>query len=436
MKKKINRRFVEITVFSILITTAVMSVIFYTRLKTQVFSDLKVIASLLTEDMTFNRLPEDTRVTVIDEEGTVQYDSVMDIHKLENHKNRPEVAAALLYGDGQGIRKSDTLSKSVFYYAVKMENGEVLRVGKESASVTWVILSAIPIVLIVVLILSAICMVASHYLTAAIVEPIETMVKDMEHIDETATYEELIPFARMIRSQHEEILSAANMRQEFTANVSHELKTPLTAISGYAELMETGVAKEADVRHFSREIHKSASRLLNLINDIIKLSKLDAGEQEDLMEIVDLAMVASDTVEMLRINADKMGVNLQYIGCDSAKIRMGKELAEEVTYNLIENAIRYNNRGGSVVVDVTSNAGGIILKVEDTGIGIPGEHQKRIFERFYRVDKSRSKALGGTGLGLAIVKHICELTQGTLVLESEVNRGTVISIQWFHENHE
>ena len=435
MKKKINRRFVEIAVFSILITTLVMSVIFYFRLKTQVFSDLRVIASLLTEDMTFDKLPEDTRVTVVDRDGTVCYDSLLDVTKLENHRKRPEIADAFLYGNGQGIRKSDTLSKSVFYYAVKMENGQVLRVGKESASVIWHVMSAIPIVGVMLLILSTICMVASHYLTAEIVEPIEAIAKDMEHIDENAIYEELIPVTRMIRSQHEEILSAANMRQEFTANVSHELKTPLTAISGYAELMETGVAKEEDIRHFSHEIQKSATRLLNLINDIIKLSKLDTGDPEEVLEVVDVAEVARNTVEMLRVNAAKMSVKLSYEGCESAKTRIGRELAEEVTYNLIENAIRYNKIGGKVTVDVKNEDHSVIFKVSDTGIGIPVEHQQRIFERFYRVDKSRSKALGGTGLGLAIVKHICELTQGSLHLESALGIGTIVSIRWFHENH-
>lgn len=423
-----------IAIFSIAITTFAMAAIFYAQLKRQVFSDLEVITSLLAEQQAYDALPDTIRVTVIGEDGLVTYDSAADAAALENHLDRPEVKAALQYGSGQEIRMSDTLSESVFYYAVKMENGQVLRVGKAYASVIWVMVSAVPIVIAMVLVLMAVCMVTSHYLTASIVKPIDNMVESMNHIDESQIYGELVPFTRKIRSQHEEILSAANIRQEFTANVTHELKTPLTAISGYAELMETGLAKEEDIQRFSHEIRKSASRLLNLINDILKLSKLDAGYKEELLEIIDLNAVARDTVEMLSVNAAKMNVGLsyQYAGNGLAKVRIGRELAEEVTYNLIENAIRYNKKGGKVAVYVSDEGQGILFRVSDTGIGIAKEHQERIFERFYRVDKSRSKELGGTGLGLAIVKHICVLTGGKMLLESEAGKGTSVSVLWEH----
>ncbi len=434
MKKKINRRFMGIAVFSIVITTIVMAAIFYAQLNVQVFSDLEIITSLLAAQKTYSALPENTRVTVIDADGTVSYDSAADAAALENHLNRPEVKAALQEGCGKGVRMSDTLSESVFYYAVRMENGQVLRVGKEYASVIWVMVSAFPAVLAMILALMAVCMVASRYLTAAIVKPIDEMVENMNHIDESKVYEELVPFTRQIRFQHEEILSAANMRQEFAANVTHELKTPLAAVSGYAELMETGLAKEEDIRRFAHEIRRSASRLLNLINDILKLSKLDAGYQEELLEIVDLHEIARDTVEMLSINAAQMNVSVSYQGSGPAKIRIGRELAEEVTYNLIENAIRYNKKGGEVRVNVSDKGQGVCLEVSDTGIGIAKEHQERIFERFYRVDKSRSKELGGTGLGLAIVKHICVLTGGRLQLESNVGKGTCVAILWERES--
>jgi len=450
VKKKINQRFIGIAVFSIVITAFAMSMIFYAQLKRQVFSDLKVVAELLKEailagelsenreesvilsDRTafFEQLPEDIRVTVIETDGTVCYDSMADAAGLENHMGRPEVREAFEKGFGQGVRKSDTLSQSVLYYALRMESGQILRVGKEAASVGWMVLSTLPVMLAVMLVLVIVCMAASYYLTAAIVEPIDTLVENMKHMEEANIYEELIPFTRKIRSQHEEILAAANIRQEFTANVTHELKTPLAAISGYAELMETGVAKEEDVRRFSHEIRRSATRLLNLINDILKLSKLDAGYQEELLEIVDLAVIARDTTEMLSLNAEKMDVSVSYQGCESAKIRIGRELAEEIVYNLVENAIRYNQKGGKVCVCVLNEGKNLLFRVTDTGIGIPKEHQERIFERFYRVDKSRSKELGGTGLGLAIVKHICELTGGRLKLESQVGKGTTVSVLW------
>ncbi len=433
MRKKINGRFVGIAVFSIVVTALCMAAIFYNRLETQVFNDLEVIASLLSENFTEERIPAGIRVTIINADGSVEFDSMADEHVMENHLDRPEVAEALKNGSGHEIRMSDTLSESIFYYALKMSDGSVMRVGKESVSVIWLFLSALPIVCLVILILVAICLIASRYLTTAIVRPIEDMVEDMEHIDESVIYEELVPFTRKIRSQHEEILSAANMRQEFTANVSHELKTPLAAISGYAELMATGVAGEKDIKHFSQEIRKSAERLLNLINDIIKLSKLDSGESGEPKEQTDLATIAGDTFEMLKINASKAGVNMECDICESAKVHISHEYAEEVMYNLVENAIRYNRPGGSVTVKVEKDDYNVRLTVSDTGIGIPQEHQKRIFERFYRVDKSRSKELGGTGLGLAIVKHICELSGGELKLESEFGKGTEIQIEWVCE---
>ncbi len=419
-----------IAVFSIVITTLVMAAIFYGQLKAQVFSDLELITSLLAAQPSLKTLPDNVRVTVIDGDGTVSFDSAADAAALENHLDRPEIRAALRDGSGQEIRRSDTLSESVFYYAVRMDDGRILRVGKEYASVIWVMASAFPAVIVTALALMAVCMAASHYLTAAIVRPIDRMVENMNYGDETGVYEELVPFIQKIRSQHEEILSAANMRQEFAANVTHELKTPLAAVSGYAELMETGLAKEEDIQRFSHEIRKSASRLLNLIDDILKLSRLDAGYQEELLEVVDLSEIAEETAEMLSINAADVNVAISCQTHGPAKVRMGRELAEEVAYNLIENAIRYNKKGGKVCVSVSDEDKGVLFTVSDTGIGIAKEHQERIFERFYRVDKSRSKELGGTGLGLAIVKHICVLTGGILQLESEAGRGTVVSILW------
>lgn len=438
MKKKISRGFIAIALFSIFVTAFVIAVIFYNQLKEQVFSDLKVYTELLAEDMDNIMkeewsVPGDIRVTVIDAKGNVHFDSAANPQNMENHLGRPEIEAAFTEGNGWAVRWSDTLSKSILYYALRMEGGAVLRVGKESASVLWVMLSGLPAVCVMIFLLMAVCMAASHYLTMDIVKPIYTMAEDIDHINESEIYAELVPFTRKIRSQHEEILSAANMRRDFTANVSHELKTPLAAISGYAELMETGVAKEEDVRHFSTEIRKSAGRLLALINDILKLSKLDAGNQDEFLEIVDFAAVVKDTVSMLSVQAEKLGVSVRLKKCETAKIRIGQEPAEEIAYNLIENAIRYNQKGGEVFVSVYSTDKGAQFEVSDTGIGIAGEHQERIFERFYRVDKSRSKELGGTGLGLAIVKHICDLTEGEIKLESRPGKGTTVLIIWKHQ---
>ncbi len=434
MRQKINRRFTGIALFSVVITTIFMTAVSYAQLKKQVFSDLAVVANLLIDEDSYERKIDNLRITLIDADGKVLFDSSVDGQSLANHLDRPEIVEAISSEVGMGIRKSGTLSENVFYYAKKLDNGQILRVGKEAHSVVAVFLSALPMVLTTAMFLVIICMMVSHYITSAIVKPIDEMAGDMEHIDEGKSYPELIPFTRRIRLQHEEILSAANIRQEFTANVSHELKTPLAAISGYAELMEAGLVDEKEIKRFSGEIRKSAARLLTLINDIIKLSQLDAGNAKDILDVVNLAQITKESVEMLSFGAAKNGIDVMYEGDDRAEVHIGKELAQELTYNLIENAIRYNKPNGRVTVKVQKEGTQIIFSVEDTGIGIPLEHQERIFERFYRVDKSRSKELGGTGLGLAIVKHICNLTDADVNLVSKPGVGTKIFIVWGRGN--
>lgn len=430
MKKKINARFIQIGILSIVVTSLVMTAAFYAQVKRQVFSDLHIMAEILIEEDSIENQVDNLRITVINKDGSVAYDSDVDASKLSSHLDRPEVQEALKKGTGEDERRSDTLSESVFYYALKMDNGQILRVGKEARSVFSILLSTLPVSIGIGILLVLICMMLAHYLTKSMVKPIDKMAADLDHINEVEVYPELVPFARKIRAQHEEILSAANTRQEFTANVTHELKTPLAAISGYAELMEAGMANEGDIKRFSGEIRKSAARLLTLINDIIKLSQLDSGNAGEVLEPVNIAEIAEDSVEMLSLGASKNQVTISYEGVKEADVKIGKELAQELVFNLIANAVRYNKKGGKVFVKVFKDDTHILFSVEDTGIGIPKEHQERIFERFYRVDKSRSKELGGTGLGLAIVKHICSLTGGDLVLKSEVGKGTKISVTW------
>ena len=230
---------------------------------------------------------------------------------------------------------------------------------------------------------------------------------------------------RLLRENNEK------MRQDFTANVSHELKTPLTSISGYAELIETGIAKPADVPEFGRKIHVEASRMIQLVNDILQLSHLDnVSESHDSpqMETVDLLDVAKECVERQKVNAQKSFISLTYIG-ESAPILGSRSLLDELCQNLCDNAIRYNHPGGKVqLITACARDGHCSLTVKDNGIGIPKEAQSSVFERFYRVDKSRSKATGGTGLGLAIVKHIARIHNARIKLESEVDVGTTITV--------
>ena len=217
------------------------------------------------------------------------------------------------------------------------------------------------------------------------------------------------------------------MRQDFTANVSHELKTPLTAISGYAELMENGMVGESEIEDFSSKIRQNSERLLSLINDIIRLSELDDMEEMVALETIDLKEMAERCVENLKVYAHKQDVAIVCMGV-SVSINANRNMIAELLDNLCNNAIRYNNRGGSVTVETGVKKGHAFLRVKDTGIGISKEHQSRVFERFYRVDKSRSKQTGGTGLGLAIVKHIVAIHHAELTLTSEEGRGTEIIV--------
>ncbi len=219
----------------------------------------------------------------------------------------------------------------------------------------------------------------------------------------------------------------AKLRQEFTANVSHELKTPLTAISGYSELIENGmISSESEIRRMAGEIHSNSGRLITLINDVIRLSELDE-EQEEVLQKIPLSVAAKSCVQMLQINAEKHDVTLTFEGGE-ASLWGTRQMVDEVLYNLCDNAIRYNKENGSVTVKVRRHNNCAVLIVQDTGIGIPEECQERIFERFYRVDKGRSKSTGGTGLGLAIVKHILVRLQGKLSLVSKPGEGTTITI--------
>lgn len=217
------------------------------------------------------------------------------------------------------------------------------------------------------------------------------------------------------------------MRQVFTANVSHELKTPLTSISGYAELIENGMAADDDVRRFAKEIHRNSKRLLTLINDTIRLSELDMTEKTIEFEDIDLYELAENCVSMLQINAEKHQVFLSLFG-SSCHVCANKGMMEELLYNLCDNAIRYNKADGSVKVILKNEEDCVKLQVKDTGIGIPQKSTDRVFERFYRVDKSRSKQTGGTGLGLAIVKHIVAKHNAKITLSSELGKGTTITV--------
>lgn len=434
MKKKINVRLIWIAILAVLAATVSITIIYYGLFKKQVRNDLRLQAELLRDtgvlqstEQELHLDNDELRITWIDENGVVLYDNDTDAALLSNHADRPEVQEALKEGVGESVRLSDTMGMNTFYYAILLEDGTVLRVAIEAKNIFSIFISSFPAIIILMLVIIAVCTLLAHLLTKQLIEPIDTLAENIGDSTKVPVYRELVPFVDTIRAQHENILAAVKSRQDFTANVSHELKTPLTAISGYAELIENRMVNPEQEAHFASEIRQNADRLLSLINDIIRLSELDQSDLTDEFEEFNLFQLVREDIEALRLNANKQGIRLTFEG-EPCMIRGNKDMIRELLDNLCQNAIRYNTPNGTVLVEVWKERGKPTLTVSDTGVGIPKDQQERVFERFYRVDKSRSKATGGTGLGLAIVKHIVELHGADILLESEVGRGTVIRV--------
>ena len=369
MKKKINIRFIMIAALAIVVTALSAMLVYYNILKEQVFGDLKayahVIELLNIDDLAagiekdpYNPIDDDLRITLIGAEGEVLYESLLNKNEMDNHNERPEIIEAREKGEGEAIRYSATSGTHTFYYAERLQNGNVLRIGRDSVSVNRIMVNTLVIVLVIALCILFVCMGISHYLTKKLVEPIEKLATNIMLVDENNVYEEIRPFVNTIKEQH--------------------------------------------------------------VNDIIKLSELDEADHQMEMERIDLYKLAENCVQMMQVTAEKQGIRLTLQG-ESAMAMANKGLMDEVFYNLCSNAIRYNKPGGSVTVTVGTKDERPFLSVADTGIGIPKECQERVFERFYRVDKSRSKSTGGTGLGLAIVKHIVAQHNAALHLDNACN---------------
>lgn len=486
-----------------------------------------------------NRLAGNNRITWIDENGTVLFDSRADVSELDNHADRDEIKTAMKEGKGMSTRYSKTLTEKTVNYAIRLADGSILRVSTEQYTVVTILMGMLQPILFIMFVALILTLVLSARVSKAIIEPINKL--DLEIPENNDTYEELTPLLRKIADQKETIgeqladarkkqkefnlitenmsegflvidadanlltynsaalnlleitppadrsvllfcrakefrgvisdvlsgIKAENtmvreersyslianpvyekesvigavvvilditerekrdmLRREFTANVSHELKTPLTSISGFAELMKAGDVLENDVTDFSKSIYDEAQRLITLVNDIIKISELDGQSIPYEKETVDLYELSKEVIGRLEKEADKKNITFHLIGGRAEIIGVHKIL-EEMLYNLCDNAIKYNKENGTVDVLVNQTGDGVNVIVRDTGIGIPISHQDRVFERFYRVDKSHSKKVGGTGLGLAIVKHGALYHHAKLSLESTVDVGTVVTI--------
>ncbi len=386
---------------------------------------------MLSGDAYLQSLDHANRVTWISSDGSVIYDSEYAL-PVASQKDCPEVQAAMAEGEGEGIRKSESSGENTMYYARKCSDGTVLRLSRPLSAVRQALIVVSPVMWVLVLVL-LISGVLAFRVAKQIVRPINDM--DLDHPE--STYPELAPLVGKIREQkmtiQEEVSQRESLRREFTANVSHELKTPLTSISGFAELIAEGVATGDKAKEFSKDIYKESQRLLALIEDIIKLSKLDEDAVGPEHEQVDLYDLAADVLNGLRPAAEKQNISLQLTG-DHAEVSGNWQLLSEMVYNLCDNGIKYNHFGGTVTVDVSVQDEQPRLSVEDTGIGIAKEHQKRVFERFYRVDKSHSKEIGGTGLGLSIVKHGAQYHNAQVKLESEPGIGTKVILEFPKNN--
>ena len=378
---------------------------------------------------------ENYRVTWIGDDGSVLYDSMANASEMENHWEREEVQLARRDGYGEAVRYSGTLSDKQLYAAKLLPDGSVIRLSIAHFTVWTLLLGfAQPVCLVILLALALSFFLASR-LAKRIVKPINEI--DLNHPEQyfgSEDLKEIEPLLRHISAQQQQlrrdraqIEKTALIRQEFTANVSHELKTPLHAISGYAELLENGMVLPEDIVPFAAKIRSESTRMAVLVEDIIDLTRLDSGGGEQTWESCDFCRIAENAAGSLEIAAAAADVSVRVEG-DTAPMRSVPQLLHSIVYNLCDNAIKYNRPGGTVVVSVAPGSRSTVLTVRDSGIGIPPESLERIFERFYRVDKSRSKEAGGTGLGLSIVKHAVMILGGTVDVRSEPGKGSVFTV--------
>ena len=401
-------------------------------------SECRVVrASLRGDDTDVMRLTAfdsgDVRVTLVGTDGTVLYDNQNSVASMPNHADRPEIAEALADGTGSAERDSETSGYVSVYRAIRLANGNVLRLAVDRDGAAAAVRHDLLLVCAVVLVIIAVCWAASRLVADRLVSPI--LAIDPAEPDAAVTYVEIEPLVERISEQVEELRGADLMRREFTSNVTHELKTPLSSISGASELIRDGIARPEDVPEFAGRIYDEAHHMTELVNDILTLSKLDESERSGdasllgAPEPVNLLHVAREVATRLAPVAEKTGVSITAAG-EACVVQGYPRLLDELVFNLCDNAIRYNHEGGWVDVSVSLEDECPLLVVADSGSGIPAEQQAKVFERFYRGEQSRSRETGGTGLGLAIVKHAATLHGAALTLDSEPGRGTTVCVRF------
>lgn len=382
--------------------------------------------------------PQKMRATLVAPDGTVIYDTKFEASSLPNHADRQEIQEALSSGTGETERPSDTAGNVSLYYAQRLDSGDVLRLSEDRESVTAIFTHDIGLLVSIVALVVLGAWAASRILSKRLVKPILDI--DTTAAKAEAPYRELEPLVDRLNDQQAELIAqmdklrdADAYRLEFTANVTHELKTPIASIQGAAELIRDGIARPEDIPEFAGRIYSSARRLSSLVSDILTLSKMDESERAGDSQLLgpktecDLCQIAGDVTDRLQDKAERAGVRLTLEG-QKCLVVGNAGLLDEMVSNLCDNAIRYNRVNGKVYVWVYQIAGHPTVSVSDTGIGIPEEAQPKVFERFYRVDKSRSRSNGGTGLGLAIVKHAAAFHNAKIDLKSKLGEGTTITV--------
>lgn len=442
-----GRVFITLLSLSFIIAAAVCAVVmaasfsvYEKEAESLLMSQTESIAALLetdSQDSAVQKLEQttfaDTRCTLISPDGTVLFDNWADKSTMENHSNREEFVNAKESRQAIILRKSDTLGSDTLYAATLLSSGYVLRLAETRTSLpSFLTELAIPLgFALVLLVIFSFCI--SRVLTQRIVQPLQEV--DLSRPLENKAYEELQPLLERVdklrtdlTEQNAQLEAAVEARREFTGNISHEMKTPLQVISGYAELMENGMTDPADNQRFAGLIHQEAQTMRTLIDDVLTISKLDESVEGAEMEF-DLAVVVNHAATRLENQALERGQKLSVYAPKPVMLNGSPSKAEQFAYNLIDNAIRYNREGGKVSVFVECYGDTAHMTVSDEGSGIPEDMRERVFERFFRLDSSRSRETGGTGLGLAIVKHAVESFEGKVHVEESPTGGSSFVVE-------
>ena len=403
---------------------------FYKYFEKRIFSELENECDYLSLLPNFEDVKTENRITIIDFQGKVIFDNQTNPATMENHASREEVVEAMEKGSAKVSRYSSTMLKKTLYFAKKLENGTVLRVSCQQYTSGVLILALSQPLLCLLLLALIISGVAVSSLSKKIADSIEKI--DFDTPEKNETFTEFKPFIKRISDENFEKKQREEIRRQFSANVSHELKTPLTIISGFAEIMKSGSVDEEKMRNFSEDIYTESQRMILLVNDILKLSKLD--EDSITMEKEEICMeeICRGAIKSLQVFAQKKNVSIEFESRTKDCINGVPTVIQEMIFNLVENAIKYNKENGKVFVKIEKierEKPYLKLLVKDTGIGIAENQQERIFERFYRIDKSRAKdtqgeRTTGTGLGLSIVKHGAKYHNAKLSVKSKLGEGS------------